>query len=149
MKIIFLSLLAFLMHISGAHAASESFLSSCKQGAKIHAEYSMLVDSLYKKALMSTSAESQEFKKFREEMSFNHAKFKSSSADELYQIAERLIKAGRDDQYSADTWRWILEGTIDIAYVVASESMLTKSLGKSKDNYERLIYDRCVGMSRK
>lgn len=149
MKIIFASLVTLLFHVSVARAASESFLASCKQGAKIHSEYSMLVDSLYKKALISTNVESQDFEKFRQEIGFRHTKFKSSSADELYRIAERLIKEGKDDQYSADTWRWILEATIDIAYVVATESMLTNSLGKSRDNYERLIYDRCVGMSRK
>ena len=73
-----------------------------------------------------------------------HEDFKDKEYSKLLQVQARLIAEKDQSNASIEAWRMIMEATIDMAYVVAGENLMSEQLGRSDEHYQRKIYDKCI-----
>jgi hypothetical protein len=116
---------------------------TCRQASNTYKFYGSLHDKLF-----------SELKKEKDKNQFNYIfkyikdeneKFKDSEYKKLYDVTVTMRNNKDMDSERLDAWRMYMEASIDIAYILAAENMISDNLGKSEDYYARKIFDRCMG----
>ncbi len=142
LKIIIFLLIS--LHSVCVNAKSKNIISSCKQGAKAYASYSLYIDNYYLKLKNEGRLNKENIETIDRQVEIMHEKFKEREADSIYKAMNELLAEGGRVPEELEVWRRYMELTIDWAYLEAMRSVKAGNIGRSEDFYERKIYDSCV-----
>ncbi len=117
-------------------------LANCAIGAEEYASYSYTIDKYYVN-LINEGRRDKKSQEIGEAVKKYHSERMEEESAKNYKIMQKQIEKGWDPVI-AETLRLMMEVSINIAFLEAVESMRSGTLGRSKDFYERKIYDSCV-----
>jgi hypothetical protein len=127
-----------------SYALSPNQIASCRQGSTMYNSYAAYLDKYLSYIIKTSRPGSKEFKELMQAYMRAHEDFKDKEYSKLLQVQARLIAEKDQSNASIEAWRIIREATIDMAYVVAGENLMSEQLGRSDEHYQRKIYDKCI-----
>jgi response regulator RpfG family c-di-GMP phosphodiesterase len=118
--------------------------SYCKQGAERNSGYALYIDNYLFDGVEKRNMTAKQITDFKKHVLKEHEKYIEKESDTLYKNAQKFITENNRNPIDMDTWRNIMEITAKLAFINAMENFNQGNEGKSKEYYERKIYDGCT-----
>ena len=136
-------ILSFIVSLH-AHALSPILIASCRQGSTTYDVYASYLDNYLSTLLKRYRPGTSEFTDQIKIYMRAHEDFKDKEYGKLFEAQKNIIAEKKESFQSIDSWRMIMEASIDNAYVAVGENMKKEELGRSSEHYRRKIYDMCI-----
>jgi hypothetical protein len=112
----------------------------CNIGADTYSSYAENLDITYQKLIPFKKKSDIEL--LFNEVKKNHENYLDRNSKMLYEeFKKRALVEG---VISAETWRMVMQTSVDMAYIFATKNYQNEDLGKSKEYYRRTMYNFCI-----
>jgi hypothetical protein len=137
----------FVMALQNSNALAQTsqkrlLLANCAIGAEEYAHHALIIDKFYLK-LIDEGRRDRKAQDIGDAVFKYHHEYEEEEATKNYKIMQKQIEKGWAPEI-ADALRVMMAASIKIAFLEAVKNMKAGTLGRSKDFYERKIYDSCT-----
>lgn len=139
-----LILIIFLIFSIQINALTLENIAACRQGSTTYNTYATALDKFLVQLTNRHPLGSSEFIKEIKFYIRMHEDFKDKEYTKLMQVQQLLIAERKQSVDSIESWRMIMEATIDEAYNAVGENLKSNQLGRSEEHYQRKIYEFCT-----
>ena len=127
--------------MNNASSVSITLLNrSCRNGAELNSQYSVYIESYLIKVIKEQNLSESRIEKLMDNL---HQKEKEENSEIIFKKSKEFDNKGLSVE-EIENWRSIMEYTFESAFIEVISSYNAGKLGRSRDYYERKIYDECI-----